>query len=249
MAIGFIAPLSTSAADGNSATISSGSISGAGIVSGDLLIVASSVINRSTGAGAISVSHEIVNTVNGNRLRVGWDFWDGSSGVTATGTANTNDAISLMLLSFSGADLTTPINLTATPATGASTNPNCPAIVPTVDDCAIVVFAGSNASDAAVTLGGAYTLQSGSAGTDTASATVHGGYNILVGGNGVSEDPPAFGSWVNSSWVAATIALQPAGGASGQPAVKRMGGVMGANYRSPFGMWRELLLPPKLRWI
>jgi hypothetical protein len=251
MAVGYVAHVSAATTNGANVSVSSATISGAGIASGDLLIMGATTFPRGAGNAAISYGAEIVNTDNGtlSRLRVNWGFWDGSSLVSAAGTSNAADAAALIVIGFNGADLTTPINLTATPATATSTNPDCPAIVPTVDDCMIVVVAGSGVADGSVTLAGGYTARVGSAGNDTNPFAIHGGHRLLTGGSGASEDPPAFGSWGSGAWVGATIALQPPLAVVGQPSVKRMGGVVGANYRSPFGMWRELLLPRKLRWI
>lgn len=130
--------------------------------------------------------------------------------VVGQGGGNAADTSAYACVVLRGVDNTTPEDVTVQTATGSSTNPDAPAITPTNNDCAIIIGAGSNVSDATPGTVTNYTLGNANQ-SDTNAYTVAIGLRILSGGGGASEDPPAWNAWTTSTWRTVTIAARPAG--------------------------------------
>jgi hypothetical protein len=170
-------------------------------------------------------------------------FWD---------TGGTGDSGTALAFAFSGVDTSTPMDTTATEAEGSNLpgGAGCPAIVPASDDCMIVVFMGASNLDATPGTLSNYTQPTTFHATsnDTSDTSSSGAYRLLSGGAGASEDPGAWTTWGGAGdTYGVTIALRPAA-ATGQPAVKRIGGVkfVGNRAGQNTNLWRraaDLLLP------
>lgn len=140
-------------------------------------------------------------------------FWD---------TGGTGDSGSAVALAFSGVDTTTPMDATATEVEGSNlaATVGCPAIVPASNDCMIVILMGSSTNDATIGTVTNYTHPSPYTATtnDASDTTSGGGYRLLSGGAGASEDPGTWSNWgASGTTYGVTIALRPAAAGGGAP--------------------------------
>jgi hypothetical protein len=242
MAITFRGSANGTVIDGGTTSIDLTAI--AGLAQNDVVVVH----HRSSAGTGVDVSGWTrVFLNNMDRDLVAYKVMGGSpdTSISFWDTGGTSDSGAAVAAAFTGVDTATPLDVASTSNVG--TDP--PSIVPTSDDCAIVVMCSATVNDATPGTITNFTVQASAPANDTNPITAVSAYRILTGGAGGTQNPGQFsGLTITGGW-SSTLALRPAGIATGQPAVKRMGGVVGANYRSPFGMWRELLLPPKLRWI
>ncbi len=185
---------------------------------GDLLVVASTTFGRAGNEGrignALSYTQDVDTTPGTQRFRVAYKIYvSGENSVVAEGSGNAADAMASVIFCFRGVDTSTPLDVATTTANATSTNPDPPAITPTNNNCAILVFAGSAVNDGSVTKPTGYTdfgtAQSSISDSDTNSSTIAGAYKILSGGGGASENPGSWTAWTSGAWVAATMALRP----------------------------------------
>lgn len=212
MPITFIGSATASAINGANATITLP----AATAQNDIVIVA-------LGAGAALVSnpgvtngYTLIDSTSGAAVAskwVGYKIMGASpdANVTLTGDGATNDAIAGLVLVYRGVDTTTPMDVTATHATGNSTNPDCPSITPTSNDCAIIAVANSEANDTTPgTVAGYSAPVVIASAAETRPQGCAGCYIIKTGGAGVAEDPGAYSTWTTGQWASTTIALRPA---------------------------------------
>lgn len=128
--------------------------------------------------------------------------------LTSSGTSTWGRCVSIHV--WRGVDTTTPMDVTATTATGANSGqPNPPAITPTTGG-AVIVVAGGAADTSSITLTSSldnFRTETNDPGTFAASVGLGS-----VSWTGGSYDPPAWGGVVSSfaSWAAVTMALRPA---------------------------------------
>lgn len=258
MAISFVGFSGRNSLNGTTGNIDLASpTSGSAPSDGDLCIGVSYCFDRGGNEGrlgdALSYNPLVDNTAGTYRMRVYWkNFVTGEELVSQEGSGNSSDGIAGQIFTFRGHDSTTPIDVTPTEANATSTNPDPPAIVPVSNDCMILVLGGGGMTTATDTTPGTmtnYTTMAGRAAADTNAPSINTARRLLTGGAGASEDPPAWTSWGSSAWVVVTIAIRPAGAATGQPYAKRMGGVtfvQGFRRGQNTNLWRkagELLLP------
>lgn len=128
--------------------------------------------------------------------------------VVGEGGGNANHCSVYGAMVFREVDPTTPMDATATSATGSTSNPNPPAITPTTNDAAVVIFATSNVFDASIAVPANYSGLVQSTGNDVNDMSGAAAYR-LGRSAGVSEDPAAFGTWSLGNWIAVTVALRP----------------------------------------
>lgn len=132
--------------------------------------------------------------------------------VTIPASGNNADGISYTIQVFRGVDPTTPMDVTATYATGSGTNsnPNPAAITPTTAGAWIVCCGGGAAAAGAVYTAGYLTNFLTYNGPDTNDGAVGSGYYTAWASG--AYDPAAFGGGsanAANSWGATTIALRP----------------------------------------
>lgn len=152
---------------------------------------------------------------------------------------------------FRSINTTDPLDQGAVLYTPASTGtPNSPSITPTVNDCVILVAAGSAVYD---TTPGTITNYATPINYSTASVSYSFSttYRILSGGGGSAEDPGAWSSWSSGDWCSITMAIRPL---VGYPFGYHEGGVgfvnphSGGQGHKVFRGWQKslsgLLLPP-----
>lgn len=184
----------------------------AGIANGDIVLIVSGTNARAANEGRIGNAlayQEIANQANGIRGRVAWKAYNTADGTTVTveGSGSVQDAMSATMSVWRGAPAT-PFYVSAVVATGNSTNPNPGAITPISANDAIVALAVSAVNDVPTTgANGSYTIPAtgASSATDNNPASSAFEYQILAGGAGVSQDPPAFPGWNTATWVAFTV--------------------------------------------
>ncbi len=248
MAITFVAAATpVSVINGGTCTIDLTTITG--LAAGDIVIFAACA----TGADA-SIPGGWTNIFTGSggavnrRLAFGYKFMGGSpdTSVTFWDTGGSTESGTAVAWAMRGVDTSTPLDgVTPTSIESASAVPNCPSIVPSSNDCAVIIAAYNLVIDASIGTVTNYTTTGlTTTSDDSTDTTICGGYRILSGGAGGTEDPAAWSTWTAASYSAATAVLRPA--PPGQPIAKRMGGVQFAgSYRSPFSMWREILIPQR----
>ena len=216
--ISFIGSATGSGAAGANASINVGGISG--IADGDFLVVMSAVYVRAAGDGLATTNGsgsfiEPVNALTSNstrRLRVAHKFRSGDTTITIAGTGNASDAVSGIVMAFRDVDPTTPLDVTPTTATGSSSAPNAPAIVPTTDRTQIIACAASPIRDTSIgTPTGFTTSLYATPISQTNNAEIGAARRSTLLSPAASFDPASFGSWTTTSniWVAATLALRP----------------------------------------
>jgi hypothetical protein len=210
-----------------------GSVTNGGTVSIDLTAIAGLaqddvvvLISRSSAGTGASVSGwtDIWKNQDATQSLVAYKVMGGvpDTSVSFWDTGGTSDSGAATALAFTGVDTATPLDVTAVKVS-ATTDP--PAIVPTSDDCAIVVLATSMVNDATPGTMTNYNVQTAAAANDTNPTTAVGTYRILTGGAGASENPPTFSTFSSTAAWVATVALRPAGVAVGQPYDLHEGGV------------------------
>lgn len=209
-ALAYVATVTNGATDGANFTLD---IVAAGVQTDDLVVVMAGSYNRSGNEARIGNAfsyNQIVNTTSGNqRGRVAWKIYAGEGNPTVEGSGNTSDAASAVAIILRGADQGVPITQLGI-ATGSSTNPNAPSVIPYDDNCAVLAFATSLVNDATPGTVSGYLPTSGhfSNQSDTNSNTTAGQYKLLSGGRFVSEDPAAYSSWSTAAWVAVTVVVR-----------------------------------------
>jgi len=208
--------------------ISSGLTGGSGstAIANDLCIVTVSVgtaarapacdITAPAGFTALTVQRTTATTYDTNvqtcyKILTASDI---TAGITIPSTGNTADGQAYTVQVFRGVDLTTPMDATATYATGSGVGnqPNPAAITP-VTTGAWIVCCGGGAAGTGTTLYTAAYLTNFLTynGADTNDGTVGSGY--YTGWTSGAYDPAAFGGGSTNaanSWGATTIALKPA---------------------------------------
>lgn len=182
----------------------------AGIQAGELLLI---FFSESAGTGATVNAPagwtKLVESNNGanNGLAVLYRFADGSEGTSVTVTTSGSTKSSHLSYRISGAS--SPV--TSTPATGASTAPNPPQLIPSDGKLPYLWFAvaGWDGTPTATAYPTNYTngQQTGtSGGQATTNCGVAAAERQLTAD---SEDPGAFTLSASDDWVAFTIAVPP----------------------------------------
>lgn len=213
MSITIVGAVKATATDGNNATIDISSLSPQ---TDDLVFIASGTASRSSNEGRIgnSLSYtQDINLTSAQRFRTAYKkYISGETSITIEGSGNASDALVAVAILLRGQDTTTPIDVTSTTAGGNSTNPDCPSITPSSNDCCILAITNSTVVDASITAPTNYTIPTnGTANaSDTNSYTIAIAYRILSGGGGSAENPSSYTNWSSSVWQAATTAIRPA---------------------------------------
>lgn len=213
MAISIIGAVNATAVDGGNATIDISSLSPQ---TDDLVVIASGTAMRSGNEGrignALSYTQDS-NLASGQRLRTAYKKYVSSeTSITVEGSGNAYDALVAVAIVLRGQDTTTPIDVTSTATGGNSTNPDCPSITPSSNDCCILAIANSVVSDTSVTAPTNYTKPTNGSinAVDTNSYTLAIAYRLLSGGAGAAENPANFTAWSTGVWQSITMAIRPA---------------------------------------
>ena len=146
-----------------------------------------------------------------------WGAWYKVMGATpdadvlCSGGGNSADAVAYISYMFSGVDATVLDQITTTTGPTLSTNPNCPSITTQTDDAWVLALAGGSTLDASVGTLAGYSNNVQQTGPNESQDITTAGATLLVATAGAT-DPPAWGSWANTWWYAATVALKPAAG-------------------------------------
>lgn len=190
------------------------SFSGLGLAENDVVIVGSAQDSDVSPIGAVSGYTTLanINVSGSNFVWVGYKRMGSTpdSSAVVAGTGNSIFGIASVAMIFRGVNQTTAIDVTTTTASGSSTNPDPGSIIPTSNNCAIVVMCGNNNIDASPGTITNYSTPVVATSDTSFDSTFAGCYRILSGGAGSSENPGAFPSWVTGAWGVATIALRPA---------------------------------------
>lgn len=216
MAITFIGSATASAINGANVNITLP----AGTAQNDVVIVLQGCAGvPQSNPGATDGYTLIANTSPSARANkwVGWKVMGASPDATVTlsGTAGASEAVAGLVLVYRGVDTTTPMDVAATESSGNSTNPDCPSITPTSNDCAILALANSEINDATPgTVAGYSTPVVIASAAETRPQGSAGCYLIKTGGAGVAEDPAAYSSWTTGNWNSTTVALRPSASGS-----------------------------------
>lgn len=240
----YVGGIAGSALNGANVTLDLTALTG-GIASspseGDIIIVNGGHSSADAVDAGVSTSGytEIVDQTNTVQQSVSWKVMGASpdASVVGIGSGNILDATAYAAQVFRGVDPNTPIDVTATVATGSSTTPDSPSITTVSDETVIVSCVASAAPDAAVTRPFGFVKGIDANGDDNTnittamawrtkhSHTVAGAYN-----------PAPWTNFVTSTWCAATVALRaegqtPAGGGSvfgvdGRSVFSGVGGVV-----------------------
>jgi hypothetical protein len=161
------------------------------------------------------------NDGNDCQQLVQYKFMTGTpdTSLTPVATDSTNRGVAGNIMAFRGVNLTTPIDVAATTATGVDGHSaNSPAITPTTTGAVILVAATGGVTNANATWTAPAGLES-----DTNNFAVSGASSGVARGlaamgfvrwTGGAYDPAAFGvggtTNANDSWSAASVALRPA---------------------------------------
>lgn len=223
MAISFVGSAEANAINGANVTVDLTAITG--LAEDDLVIFAYSIGTQAgnhdmAATGYTEVADLFSDDGGDTNLGVFYKFMTATpdSSVTGTGNANAGSSAAAVAFAFRGVDLTTPMDVTATTATGINTmHPNPPSI-DFADVSAWTVIAVGNAHQTGgagtYTFPTGYTTDAREAGADdTVDTTCGMAYNS---GPADPEDPGALTHTgtdsANYSWAAVTMALRPAAG-------------------------------------
>ena len=216
----------TAGQGGGSITLTTGLTGGSGgaPLAGDLVVVTVSVgtaartptlaIATPSGYTPLTVQRTSATTYDTN-VQTCYKVMTGTpdTAVTIPASGNNADGIAYSIQVFRGVDTTTPMDATATYATGSGTNnlPNGAAITPATAGAWIVVCGGGAAAAGGTYAAAALTNFLQANGPDTNDGNVGAGY--YTGWTSGAYDPAAFtGGSANAanSWGATTLALRPA---------------------------------------
>lgn len=213
MAISIIGAVNATAVDGGNATIDISSLSPQ---VNDLVVIGSETATRGGNEGrignALSYTQDKTGT-SGQKFRTAYKkYVSGEDTITIEGSGNASDALAAVAIVLRGQDTTTPLDVASTITGGNSTNPDCPSITPSNNDCCILAIAGSLISDSSVTSPTNYTKPTNGSinAVDTNSCTIAISYRLLSGGGGAAENPASYTSWSTGPWYGATMAILPA---------------------------------------
>lgn len=224
MALSFIGAATATATNGGNATFNLAAANPSGPSDGDLVVIISGTFGRAGNEGRIgnALSYvPLVDVTATTRLRVAYKvFGSSETAPVVEGSGNTADALVAACIILRGQDAS-PIDVTSTTANGSSADPDPASITPVSNDCAIITLATSGVNDGGVLAPTNYTRVAQNAAADTNNITTAIAYRILTGGAGSPEDPATFTAWSSGAWVAATVAIRPAGAgaATGGPLV------------------------------
>lgn len=215
----------TAGQGGGSISLTTGLTGGSGgaPIEGDLVVVTVSVgtaaraptiaISTPSGYTALTARRTTATTYDTN-VQTCYKVMGSTpdTAVTIPASGNNADGIAYTIQVFRGVDPTTPMDTTATYATGSGTNsnPNPAAITPVTAGAWIVCCGGGAAATGAVYTAGYLTNFLTYNGPDTNDGTVGSGY--YTGWTSGAYDPAAFGGGnanAANSWGATTLALRP----------------------------------------
>lgn len=198
--------------------------SGGAPIAGDLVVVTVSVgtaaraptiaISTPTGYTALTAQRTTATTYDTN-VQTCYKVMTATpdTAVTIPASGNNADGIAYSIQVFRGVDTTTPMDATATYATGTATNnlPNGAAITPVTSGAWIVVCGGGAAASGGTYAAAALTNFLTANGPDTNDGNVGAGY--FTGWTSGAYDPVVWtGGSANAgnSWGCTTLALRPA---------------------------------------
>jgi len=202
------------------------SLSGTNAVKDDVAIAC--IYSRSNSKTVTSVSNvtqvsgQYVSTANGGMIWIGQKVLtatDITNGYFGTYTLNSvsNGTVGYSVMVFSGVHGTTPIDATATPASGGASNtPDPPTITHTAGSTIVTAFGKMDDAAASVTAPSTtspgYTTATTAWWESTLGTDGSSGFAYQLAVSGTSENP---GTWTTGSgglstyWYAATISLAP----------------------------------------
>jgi hypothetical protein len=158
-------------------------------------------VNITSGVGRLNVAYYVVTSAN-----------KATALVCTNPGANTGGTVA-EVIALRGVDPLNPTDATPTTATGSSTNPNPPSIVPGHDSSGVVVACSSLVSD--TTPGDVTNYATATPGKQTFNQTdTQPGSGAITWRKvavAASEDPVAFSSWTTGAWACATLALRRRG--------------------------------------
>jgi hypothetical protein len=173
------------------------------------LALASAIGGGTSSAGWTQLGTTLDNTI---RLQMFRKVMGASpdANIVLTGGAQAADSSSAIAIAFRGVDATTQEDVTRTTATGSSTNPNCPSIIPATTGAVAIAYAATRIIDTTGTGGPAgysnFTQVSSNDNNDTTSYMAWKGSLTAS----VAEDPAAFTGISTALWGAFTVAVRPA---------------------------------------
>lgn len=143
-----------------------------------------------------------------------------------------------------------PVNVLGAGNSGTDASAEHTATTTTAADCMVLYIAATTTAGVINTLptGTAAAFEDTAGGTDNCysfgSGAIGCAYKTQAAAGGTGSLTSTWNTTEN--WATRTVALEPDTGGAGHPAAKRMGGVpFVGDYRAPFKLWRNLLIPDR----